>query len=58
MYFIGKHFCVFEYLFYNLGMKRDEKVFLFHQGRNQNFDGAGEADKKRVQILRGPLNGV
>ena len=32
-------------------MKRDEKVFLFHQERSQDFDGAGEVDKKRAQTF-------
>ena len=33
-------------------MKRDKKLFLFHQGRSQDFDEAGEVDKKRVQTLK------
>ena len=39
-------------------MKREEKTFLFHQGRSWNFDGTEEIDKREHKILRGPNNGV
>ena len=39
-------------------MKRDEKVFLFHQGRSEDFNGAEEVDKKRAQtLMRTPKSG-